>query len=298
MNKNAGSEPKKLPISAYIICQNEESNLGNCIESLSQCSEIVIVDSGSTDGTAELVQRYQEDGWPIRFMTESWRGYAAQKQFALEQCRQPWCLSLDADERLCEAFQATLPTLIEAPDHVQGYRLKRRPYLIGYGYTPPGVVEGRILRLIRNGGGAFDLTATVHEGIVLRGEMRDADVGGLLHYRPLSMDEQILKENKYSTLKADGLMQKKRVPRSFRMFASPPTYFLRIYFLNGFWKCGYPGFIHAMTAAVYSFLTESKLYQRHAVLQRSPYDDMDRGVVNDDINRGANETQSTLQRAA
>ena len=68
----------RLPLSAFIICLNEEAYLGNCIESLAQCAEIVIVDSGSTDGTVALVQSYIDAGWPIRFMHEAWRGYAGQ----------------------------------------------------------------------------------------------------------------------------------------------------------------------------------------------------------------------------
>ena len=74
----------RLPISAFIICLNEERYLGNCIESLAACAEIVIVDSGSTDGTLALIRAYIDKGWPIRVFQEAWRGYAAQKQFAAD----------------------------------------------------------------------------------------------------------------------------------------------------------------------------------------------------------------------
>ena len=130
-----------LPVSAFIICKDEEAYLANCIESLYRCAEIVIVDSGSTDGTAGLVDDYVSRGWPIRFLTENWRGYAAQKQFALEQCTQPWCLSIDADERLDSTLRRELPNLLEAPEDVAAWRFPRRPYLIGYGYTPESARE-------------------------------------------------------------------------------------------------------------------------------------------------------------
>jgi hypothetical protein len=123
----------KLPLSAFIICLNEEPYLANCIESLQQCTEIIIVDSGSTDGTKNLVQHYIDQGWPIRFMYEKWRGYAGQKQFAFEQCTQPWCLSIDADERLDESLQCAFPELLQVSQDTQGYRIPRRPYLIGSG---------------------------------------------------------------------------------------------------------------------------------------------------------------------
>lgn len=267
----------EFSISAFIICLNEEAYLGNCIESLEGFAEIVIVDSGSTDGTRALVQSFIDKGWPIRFMFEPWRGYAGQKQFALEQCTQPWCFNIDADERLDRALRALLPSLVNAPSDVVGWRVARRPYLIGYGYTPARAHERRNLRMIRKGAGNYDLSQTVHEGIVTRGRVDSAKSGSLLHFRPLMMDEQILKENKYSTLKADQQFMAGRRPRPWKMVFGPPIYFLRLYFRNGLWRCGFSGFIEAMTGAVYSFLTAAKIYQRHALNNRPSFDDMDAG---------------------
>jgi glycosyltransferase involved in cell wall biosynthesis len=264
----------KLPLSAFIICLNEEQYLGNCIESLEQCKEIIIVDSGSSDGTRELVQRYVDDGWPIRFIHEDWRGYAGQKQFALDQCSEPWCFSIDADERLDQPLKDALPKLLDAPETTVGWRIARRPYLIGYGYTPTRAHERRNLRLIRNGRETFDQTLKVHEGIVPKGHVENSKLGSLLHFRPLPIEEQILKENKYSSLKVDQLIEAGKSPRPIRMLLNPPLYFLRLYLRNGFWRCGMPGFIQSMTGAVYSFLTESKMYQRHALTRKPPVDDI------------------------
>jgi glycosyltransferase involved in cell wall biosynthesis len=263
----------KLPISAFIICQNEELYLGKCIESLAEFSEIIVVDSGSTDGTTDLIHSYITKGWPIRLFHEPWRGYAAQKQFALEHCSQPWCFNIDSDERLDAALRKLLPELLLAPAEVGGWRVARRPYLIGYGYTPAHVKERKNLRLIRKGRGAYDLTQAVHEGIVADGRVEKAVKGSLLHYRPLVIDEQILKENKYSTLKADQQFQAGKKPRAVKLIFSPWAYFLRLYFRNGLWRCGMSGFIEAMTGAVYAFLTQAKLYQRTALRERPNHDD-------------------------
>lgn len=267
----------KLPISAFIICLNEESYLGNCIESLAPCAEIVIVDSGSTDGTKALVESYIARGWPIRFLYEPWRGYAGQKQFALEQCTQDWCLNIDADERLDKALQDLLPSLVSAPGEIVGWRVARRPYLIGYGYTPSHVHERRNLRLIRRGKGGYDLAQAVHEGIVPQGRVEAAKSGSLLHFRPLPLEEQILKENKYSSLKARQHFKEGRRAKPIKMVFSPPVYFLRLYFRNGLWRCGFSGFVEAMTGAVYAFLTTAKIYQLHAEAKKPSIDDMDRG---------------------
>lgn len=259
-----------LPLSAFIICKDEAGYLGDCIESLTCCAEIVIVDSGSTDGTLDLIAEYIEKGFPIRLYKQGWPGYAAQKQLALEQCTQPWCLNVDSDERLDRALVETLPELLNAPDHIVGWKIARRPFLIGYGYTPERAHERRNLRLIRKGQGAYDLSLKVHEGIVPDGEVRPSKKGSLLHFRPLPLDEQILKENKYSSLKADMQMEKGRKPRLAKLLFSPPTYFLRLYFRTGLWRCGVPGLIQAMTGAAYSFMTEAKKFERTALRAGSP----------------------------
>jgi glycosyltransferase involved in cell wall biosynthesis len=266
----------KLPISAFIICLNEEAYLGNCIESLDKCAEIVVVDSGSTDGTIALLESYIENGWPIRVFHENWRGYAGQKQFALDQCTQPWRLNIDSDERLDAPLRKLLPELIAASEDIVGWRLARRPYLVGYGYTPVHVHERRNLRLIRKGRGAYDLTQAVHEGIVPTGRVEDAKSGSLLHYRPLIIDDQILKENKYSTLKADQHFALGEGTTFLRLIFSAVLYFWRLYFPNGLWRCGPSGFIEAMTGAVYAFLTQAKLYQRKAAERHPNFDDAGR----------------------
>ena len=235
----------RLPVSAFIICQNEEAYLGNCIESLREFKDIVIVDSGSTDGTLDLVRSYMAHGWPIRLFSEKWRGYAGQKQFALDQCREQWCFNVDSDERLDEALRAALPELLATGDSIVGWRIARRPYLIGYGYTPANVHERRNLRLIRRGRGRYDLDQKVHEGIVPVGNVSSSQKGSLLHYRPLIIDEQILKENKYSTLKANQHFAEGKRPKLLKLLFSPWLYFLRLYFKNGLWRCGTSGFIEA-----------------------------------------------------
>lgn len=262
-----------LPLSAFIICKDEADYLGACLESVRCCAEIVVVDSGSTDGTLDLIADFTARGFPIKLFERHWPGYAAQKQFALEQCTQPWCFSIDADERFDRALVAALPELLNAPGMVAGWRIARRPYLIGCGYTPVRAHERRNLRLIKKGRGAFDPSLKVHEGIVPDGEVRISRKGSLLHFRPLPLEEQILKENKYSSLKVDMQMEKGRQPSLIKLLFSPSTYFLRLYFRTGLWRCGVPGLIQAMTGAAYSFMTEAKKFERTAMRISAPVEE-------------------------
>jgi glycosyltransferase involved in cell wall biosynthesis len=267
-NQGAAMVQSNLPISAFIICKDEERLIENCIRSLHFCSEIIIVDSGSTDRTHEIIEKLRLEGFPIRFMIEKWRGYGAQKQFALEQCTQDWLLSIDSDERVSEKLSGMIPLLI-ADSEVDGYRLTRFNYLNGFGYVPPASHERHHPRMFRRGKGRFDPSDIVHEGIKIDGRVRKVRVGGLLHFRPIPLDQQMLKENKYSTLKAQ-LKRNRGVPSyPMKMIVSPPVFFFRWYIGHGHWRCGWAGFVQSMLGAIYSFLTEAKRWEAEA-MERVP----------------------------
>ncbi|MEM7718457.1 MAG: glycosyltransferase family 2 protein [Pseudomonadota bacterium] len=262
-----------LPVSAFIITLNEADKLEACLASLSDLSEIILVDCGSTDDTLAMARSLSAKGLPIKVFHQDWLGYAAQKQFALEKCTQPWCLSIDADERLDDALRAELPGLLSGEDDVVGWKLARRGFLPGFGFTPECVRERNKLRLIKSGKGSFDTRRFVHERIVPVGKVKKAKVGSLLHYTPQLIDDQILKENKYSTLKADMIVRDGQSRNKLRLVVSPAIYFFRLYFMHGLWRCGFPGYIQAATGAVYSFLTEAKVYQRRATKSGVTQDD-------------------------
>ena len=95
-----------MKISATIIALNEERNIARAIESLRCADEIVVVDSGSTDGTRELAASLG-----ARVIERAWPGYGPQKRFAEEQCRHVWMLNLDADEVVCAIDPRALPAL-------------------------------------------------------------------------------------------------------------------------------------------------------------------------------------------
>lgn len=269
---------ERLPLSAFVICLNEAGTIEACIRSLDQCAEIVIVDSGSTDATPEVVARLAGEGFPIRFLHQDWLGFARQKQFALEQATQPWLLSIDADERLDQDLRAALPGLLAAPDEVVGWRLRRRPWLTGYGYTPKGVGDGANLRLFRKGKAVFDMKKTVHEGLIPDGTVRVAKQGALLHYRPLTVGEVVVKEEGYATLKAGMRAAGKKRYTPWRMLLNPPVYFLRVMYGRKLYRAGWAGVIFAMQAAIYSFLTEAKTWEAEA-MKRHPSADHDPDAV-------------------
>ncbi|HEY3918823.1 MAG TPA: glycosyltransferase family 2 protein, partial [Stellaceae bacterium] len=233
--------------------------IGKCLESLRDCAEIVVVDSGSTDATPAIIDDFVRRGFPIRFIHQPWLGYALQKQFALDQTREPWILSVDADEWLDDELRASLPRLMSVDESVAGWKVRRSLTL--YGRSKPVSRWTRpehILRLVRRGRARFDPALIVHEGLVAdSGETPTSREGLLRHERSLPLNEQMKKEIVYARLKAEQRLKLGRKPSTLKLVFNPPIYFLRIFFWNRFFLCGWAGFIHAATGAMYSLMTEA-----------------------------------------
>ena len=129
-----------LEISAVIIALNEEKRLARALESLSAspaiADEILVVDSGSTDRTAEIASRYG-----ARVISHPWEGYARQKNFAASQAKHDWILSLDADEALSAPLRESLLRLKqEGPGDAAGYVMSRAAFYQGrWMATPAGI---------------------------------------------------------------------------------------------------------------------------------------------------------------
>lgn len=248
-----------LGVSAVIICLNEAACIGKCLESLGGFVEIVVVDSGSSDGTLAIVDAFAQRGFPIRLVHQPWLGYARQKQLALDLATQPWVFSIDADEWLDEDLRVSLPRLMSADDSVAGWKVRRSLTLYGRWKPVSRLTRPEhILRLVRRGRARFDSALIVHEGLVAdHGETPIARDGLLRHERSLPLNEQMKKEIAYARLKAEQRLKLGRKPSTLKLVFNPPIYFLRIFFWNRFFLCGWAGFIHAATGAMYSLMTEA-----------------------------------------
>jgi len=245
-----------MQLSVVIITHNEEANIGRTLASVQLLvadgkGEIIVVDSGSTDRTVEVAKSYG-----AKVFVEEWKGYAAQKNSAIDKATGDWILSLDADEEM----ERDLPGLIlhvtsERPPHpkqelltamgvslprpdANGYSIRRRNKFMGRWIEHGGFWPDPKLRLFRRGAGRFE-SRLVHEDVHVEGKTGRILSGALIHHSYPTLSDYIDHMNRYSSLGAEMVVAKGKVRFSFANIVLRPlftfvyNYFFRLGFLDG-----------------------------------------------------------------
>ena len=254
-------------LSVVIITLNEEANLGRTLASVSELvkqtnGEIIVVDSGSTDRTVEIAKSFG-----AKVFIEPWKGYAAQKNSAIDKASCDWILSLDADEEVDPGLPFWITSALagmkqfhnvgETPLLVMrstkdknGFLIRRKNFFLGRWIRHGGFYPDRKLRLFRRGiGKAHD--RAVHETFVVNGAVGKLE-GDLLHHAYPTLRSYIGHMNKYSTLGAEMAAAEK--PRGFSLWnivVRPWATFIYNYFFRVGFLDGKEGLLLHMYHAVY-----------------------------------------------
>ena len=247
------------PLSAVLIVKNEAGTLADCLAALDFCAEILVVDSGSTDGTPELARRLG-----ARVIETHWRGFGPQKQFAVEQAAHDWVLCIDADEKPTPELRSSILAVLPAPTF-QAYRLSRRNRFMG--------------RYLRHGEGYPDWSLRlfdrrharwsddpVHERVIADCPVGEL-AGDLLHDSAESLERYLDKQNRYSTLAAERALADGKRSSAARLLLSPLARFCKFYLLRGGWRDGLPGLVHILVGCYASFAKHAKML---AIQSRNP----------------------------
>lgn len=242
----------RRPVSAVVIAFNEERNIGACLESLRWTDEIVVVDSGSTDGTQEIARRYTE-----KVFDGPWKGFGLQKQAAVERASHDVVLNVDCDERVTPELAGEIGRLLAEEDFGAAYAVPRRTFVGEKEIRHCGWYPDRTTRLFDRRKARFTADL-VHERVDVSGETRLLR-NHLLHYSFSGVGEILGKMNRYSDLSARQMFERGRKGSAIDLALRPGFAFFRTYFLKLGFLDGIEGYIVSTTTALLTFTKYVKL---------------------------------------
>jgi glycosyltransferase involved in cell wall biosynthesis len=248
-------------ISATIVACNEAASIARAIRSLGCADEIIVVDSGSSDATSEIAA---QEG--ARVIHQSWRGYAAQKNFATDNSRHEWILSLDADEELNDDAQAAMESWKESEPAADGYRFARRAHYLGRWILHSGWYPDYKVRLFNRSKGRW-CGEYVHESAVVNGTVQTMP-GEILHYTCETVEEHLQRIEHYTDLAAREMFDQGESVSFLRRSFDPLWTFLNSYFFRMGVLDGHQGLLIARMAARYVSRKYEKLAEEQDALNR------------------------------
>ena len=241
-------------LSVTIITRNEEDNIRRCMESvLPIADEIIVVDSGSTDRTGEIVTELGG-----RFVFNQWPGYRDQKNVAISLTKNDWIFSIDADEWIDETLALEITALLSREQICDAYEIDRQTMFIGEFvrvWSPDWII-----RLFRKSCGSFG-GGTIHESVkVSSGATCGKLSSKLFHETDRDLAQYFIRNCEYTSVAARNMYDSGKPFRYSKLIFSPLWGFAKRFFIKGGWSDGYRGLIISATGSFYSFMQYAKLW--------------------------------------
>jgi glycosyltransferase involved in cell wall biosynthesis len=252
------------PVSAVLITLDAAASLAATLETLAFADEIIVVDSGSSDGTPEIARRYG-----ARVIDQAWLGFGPQKAFAVAQARNDWVLCLDADERLSPALAANIAAALGGtgePAHLAWRMARCNRFLGRYLRHGEGYPDWN-LRLFHRAHARWS-DDVVHEHVLTETPVGTL-AGDLLHDSAETLAGYLQKQNRYTTLAAEAAIAAGKRVSAARLVFSPLVRFVKFYLVRQGFRDGLPGFVHIVIGCFNSFAKYAKMLE----IRRSALED-------------------------
>jgi len=241
-------------LSVVIITFNEEKNIRRCLDSIRAIAdEIVIVDSISTDKTADIAAEFN-----VKFISQPFLGYIEQKNFALSQSSNDFVLSLDADEALDETLRSAILKTMQDPN-ADAFLMARMTHYCGQWIRHGAWYPDKKIRLFKKSVAKWG-GVNPHDKIELSPNSRVGFLeGDILHYTYYTLTEHIQQADNFARILAEDLFKQGKKTNLIRIMVKPRFRFIRDFILKAGFLDGYYGFVIARISANAVFLKEIRL---------------------------------------
>lgn len=243
-----------IPVSVVIITKNEAQRIGECLASVADLAdEIVVLDSGSSDGTQALCAARG-----ARVVACEWLGFGPQKDLAVRTARNDWVLCVDADERVSVNLAGAIRSALADKPAFPAYRCARSNRFLGrYLHHGEGYPDWSLRLFDRRV--AHWSSDVVHEKVICSVPVGRL-AGDLLHDTADTLDSYLAKQNRYTSLQAEKYTGKP--VSAARLVLSPLVRFVKFYVVRGGFRDGVPGLVHIAIGCFNSFIKYAKIRER------------------------------------
>jgi glycosyltransferase involved in cell wall biosynthesis len=245
-----------VKLTVTVITYNEAAHIDAALASVAWADEILVVDSGSTDGTPDIARARA-----TRVIVRDWPGYSEQKNFAADQASHDWVLSMDADERVTAPLAEEIRALLAKGPDARGYRIKRVSFYLGEWIRTTDWFPDYQLRLYDRRAGRWN-GLKIHESFRLSGGKPGALGAELEHYAYRDVRHHLQKIDAYTTLVVDQWHEEGRRASATKLVAQPFLAFLRNYVVRRGMLQGTTGLIVSLLNSYYVLLKYVKLWER------------------------------------
>lgn len=251
--------PARSSISAFIVCCNEERQIRRCLESVSWCDEIVIVDSGSKDKTLSICDEFTQ-----KITHKNWQGYVKQKRFALERCSSDWVLNVDADEEVSQELKEEILAILtedaqRGQASINGYFLNRVVFFLDRWWRKGGWHPEYRLRLCRRSETTWG-GEDPHEKASVTGATARCK-SELHHYSFTDLTDYVRRMNTLSSNATNTLLGRGVKPSLLAIIFRPWARFFKFYITRKGYREGTAGFVVAAIEAMSVFLKYAKVWE-------------------------------------
>jgi glycosyltransferase involved in cell wall biosynthesis len=244
-------------LSVVVITLNEERNLDRCLTSVRDlCDEIIVVDSHSGDRTVEIAEQHN-----AKVVRQAFLGYVAQKNFATEQAKNNWILSIDADEAVSDELRTAILKVKASPEQ-DAYYVSRLTNYCGKWIRHCGWYPDKKIRLYDRTKGRW-VGEQIHESWEPHsgGSAIGALTGDLLHYSYYTISDHLKQIEKFSEILASRAIAQGKLPGLLKVLLAPKWKFFTDYFIKLGFLDGYHGYLVCKLSAFATFVKYSKIRQ-------------------------------------
>lgn len=262
----AHANASPLPLSVAIVCKDNERTIARTLQSVRGLAvHVVALDSGSTDGTIELLREHGAEVVPVR-----WAGHVRTKQMALDRCTNPWAMHLDSDESLTEELRASIRNALTRDDaSVAGYEVNRKVWWAGRPLNHAWQPEWR-LRLVRNAPGSCAAAwggRDPHDTLLPRdasapGARIERLRGDLRHDAFDSFADYLHKQVALSRISAESLHADGARSGPLNLAVAPVAAWCKQLLIKHAWRDGWRGWCAASGVAAAALMKHAMLIER------------------------------------